>query len=351
MTDNPARSDAKDAFLRAVGWGGASGKPLAGDASNRKYDRVSNGPGGANAVLMDAPPEKGEDLLPFLAVGAHLNDQGLSAPKTYEADLETGFALIEDLGDDLYARVCARAAGKEPKLYENAVDVLAALGRTRPPAKLSWRGTERPLSPYDAKVLMREAMLVVEWWSPNASEAEWARDATAEFEARAKDAFAPIADISSVIVLRDYHAENLLWLPERSDLQRVGLIDYQDALAGHPAYDLVSLLEDARRETSIALQDAMIKRFVETSAIVDEGAFRRDYAILGAQRNLKIIGIFARLYLRDGKAGYLDLIPRVWAHLERDLSHPSLSGLRAFVSAHIPVPTTEALACVRARRA
>ncbi|MEM7522400.1 MAG: phosphotransferase [Pseudomonadota bacterium] len=347
------RSEAAASFIRAAGWGDAARSLLAGDASNRRYDRLSSGAGGWGAVLMDAPSERGEDLGLFLAFTGHLRALGFSAPEVYAADPDAGFAIVEDLGDDLYARVCAADPALEAELYAAAVDLLAALRRAPPPEKVRGGGCERPVSPYDGATLRREARLVAEWWAPAASGAapsDLADDLGADLDAMIDIACADVEADRSTLALRDYHAENLLWLPGRTGAARVGLIDYQDALAGAAAYDLVSLLEDARRDTSPALRAAMRDRYAEQAGVADRAAFDAAYAALGAQRNLKIVGIFARLWVRDGKAGYLDLIPRVWAHLERDLSHPALGALAAFVAAHIPAPEPAALARVRAAR-
>lgn len=342
-----ARVDAKRDFLAAAGWGDARLSPLAGDASNRRYERAAGGPGGACAVLMDSPPEKGEDIRPFLTVAAELAALGFSAPEIFEADPETGFALIEDLGDDLFARVAARAPAKEAALYAGAIDCLAALHASPLKPLVRWRQVETEIAPYDEAVLTREAMLALDWWAPGAGGAP-GDDCAAEFRALVRAATARAAAGPPVLTLRDYHAENLLWLPDREGLRRVGMLDFQDALAGAPAYDLVSLLEDARRDTTPELREAMLARYLTAHHPDDPAAFREDYAALGAQRNLKIVGIFARLGVRDGKAAYVDLIPRVWAHLERDLAAPALAPLRAFVDRWIPGPTPEALTRVRA---
>lgn len=329
-----ARAARKRAFLDAAGWRGAALAPLAGDASNRRYERVSDR--ARRAVLMDAPAERGEDIRPFLAVGAWLRGLGLSAPDVFAADEGAGFALLEDLGDALFARVCAAEPALEAELYAAAVDLLPALAP--PPAAAP---------PYDEAVLVREAMLALDWWAAGATGAAPSEGLRAEFAGRVADACAAVAGDRRAFALRDYHAENLIWLPERRGAARVGLLDFQDALAGHPAYDLVSLLEDARRDTEPALRAAMLARRIDATG-EDPEAFRAAHAALGAQRNLKIVGIFARLRLRDGKPQYLDLIPRVWAHLGRDLEHPALARLAGFVAAHVPPPTPAALARVRA---
>ena len=347
LRDDKRASEEAD-FLRDAGWAAASRQHLAGDASNRSYARLTGGPGGARAVLMDASPDKGEDLFPFLAVGAELQARGYSPPATIAADLASGFALIEDLGDDLFARVCASRPAVEETLYAAAVDLLAEIAATHAPSSLVWNDRHTPLAPYDDTVFRREAALAVDWWRPAVTGEITPADLREEFLDLISAATADMA--TDVLVLRDYHAENLIWLPARDGLRRTGLLDYQDALAGSPAYDLVSLLEDARRDTSSDLREAMIARFLERSPETEAAAFHRDYAGLGAQRNLKIIGIFARLWLRDGKEGYLALIPRVWDHLLRDLGHPSLAALRAFVLRWIPAPTPDALNTMRAAR-
>lgn len=327
-----AREERMLAFLEDIGWAQASRAPLAGDASARRYLRLE-GPDG-RAVLMDAPPAKGEDIRPFTAVTRWLRAQGLSAPGILGEDPEQGFLLLEDLGDDLYARHVHAQPSAETDLYARATDLLVHLADLGPAPMLP---------PYDHAVLRREADLFTEWWLPHATEAGagWlAEDFTALMDA----ALPPVMDIRQVTVLRDYHAENLLWLPDRPGLAAVGLLDYQDALAGHPAYDLMSLLEDARRDTTPELREAMIASYLAARPVLDAETFRRDYAILAAQRNLKIIGIFARLARRDGKPRYLELIPRVWGHLLRDLSHPELVELDHWVRAHAPEPTSDVLA-------
>ena len=335
------RDSLKQDFLNREGWGDAALSPLAGDASNRRYERVVMAD--RKAVLMDAPASRGEDISIYLAFTGYLRDLGLSAPEIYGADIEAGFALIEDLGDALYARLAAARPELEEEIYSAAVDLLPRLFEA--PAFVKGGGAECAVQPYDMAVLLREAMLAPDWWAKGAGTV-FSADLTAEYQALMTEACALVKEARDVLVLRDYHAENLLWLPERSGAARVGLLDYQDALAGSPAYDLVSLLEDARRDTSPTLQEAMIRRYLKVSG-AEEEAFRAAYSVLGAQRNLKIIGIFARLWLRDGKPSYLALIPRVWAHLMRDLQHSALRDLAAFVHRHIPAPDEATLARVR----
>jgi aminoglycoside/choline kinase family phosphotransferase len=343
MTQEP-RSAARAAFMAGTAWAGATVAPLAGDASPRRYFRVTGGP--SPAVLMDADPATGEDVRPFAALTAMLRARGLSAPSLLAADAAQGFLLIEDLGDDLFAHVCKRDPAREPQLYETAVDLLADLHGTPPPdiaPALPGLGVPAyPIPPYDAATLLREARLVTDWWTPLAA-APLPADALAEFDAMLLGVCASVEPCRDALVLRDYHAENLLWLPGRQGLARIGLLDYQDALRGHPAYDLISLTEDARRDVGPGLADALRDRYAQARGL-DPTAFHEACAILAAQRNLKIVGIFARLAKRDGKRQYLRLIPRVWAHVQRDLAHPALAPLAALVARLIPEPTPARLA-------
>ncbi len=317
-----------DAFLAREGWGAAARAPLAGDASARRYQRLTRGR--ARAILMDVPPESGLEVRPFLAVTDWLRAGGFSAPEVLASDPARGLVLLEDFGDDLFAALCAAEPAREAGLYAAAVDLLAELQR-RPPPAAGWTPP-----PYDMAVLMREARLFVEWYLPAATGRPVPQALGAEFEALAAAAFTAVA-APAVPILRDYHAENLIWLPGRRGHARVGLLDYQDMLVGHPAYDLVSLIEDARRDTSAELRAAMLARYLERSG-ADGETFGAAAATLAAQRNLKIMGLFTRLCRRDGKPRYLACLPRVWAHLARDLAAPPLAGLAAFVARHAPPP-------------
>jgi aminoglycoside/choline kinase family phosphotransferase len=346
------RDDELAAFLDAAGWSSQAARPLAGDASNRRYLRLGPETGRPAAVLMDAPPSTGEDVRPFVAVTHWLREHGFSAPAIAAADTARGFLLLEDLGDDLYTPLLARAPELEAKLYGAAVDLMAELASIPAPDKIGPRDCRVDLPPYDAAVLAREAALLREWWVPAATGATPSQGFAAEFDGLVAQATAVVGPARDVLVLRDYHADNLIWLPRRRGIARVGLLDYQDALAGHAAYDLMSLLEDARRDTSAELREAMIARYLARylgcRPGLDGQEFRAAYSVLGAQRNLKIVGIFARLALRDAKPRYLDLIPRVWGHLMRDLSHPALTPLAGWVARHVPAPEPATLAHVAA---
>lgn len=345
-----AERDAKiREFLKAAGWPDARTAPLAGDASNRRYLRIhrTSGDGG---VLMDAPPERGENVVPFVAMTQWLGQLGLSVPHVLHADFAAGLLLLDDLGDDLFARHLEGHPDQEADLYRAAIDVLVELSAHTPPQQIGFGQGETVLPSYDRAVLDREAGLAIEWYLPTASGVAVSDTMAADYRALVQRATGNVEDSRDVVVLRDYHAENLIWLPDRDSNARVGLLDYQDALSGHPAYDLVSLLEDARRDTPPALQRAMVDTYLTLRPEIEAGAFRAAYAALGAQRNLKIIGIFARLAIRDGKPRYLDLIPRVWAHLCTDLAHPDLGFLREWVEAHVPAPDARVLTRLKGAR-
>ncbi|WP_435165472.1 aminoglycoside phosphotransferase family protein [Falsirhodobacter sp. 1013] len=304
-------------MLVAAGWSDAKHTPLAGDASARSYQRLSGTKG--QAVLMDAPPRSGDDPADFVAIGQHLTGLGLSAPRVLAQNLPQGFLLLEDLGDDLYARILTRAPEREAELYSAATDVLIRLQDAPAPQGLlnlpagEWADAVQP---------------AFDWYGQCAGATG---NATATIRALT-EALTAHADGPRVLILRDYHAENLLWLPERDGVARVGLLDFQLGQMGQPGYDLVSLLQDARRDVSLATEEAMIRRFDPSEA------FRAQYAVLGAQRNLRILGIFARLAVM-GKPAYLPLIPRVWAHLRRNMAHPALAGFPL----DLPAPTPDIL--------
>lgn len=321
-------------FLEQAGWGKARRENLAGDASFRRYERAYLAD--AQAVLMDAPPPH-EDIRPFMALSRYLETAGFSAPKIMSADIDAGFLLLEDLGDDRYGRVVLREPALERPLYEAAIDALAALHGKPVARELAIAGDHfYTLPDYDEALLLREVSLLTDWYLPALHNAPVAAAEKREFLNLWRDAFRHLETEDPILVLRDYHADNLMWLPDRDGVARVGLLDYQDAVIGHAAYDLVSLLQDARRDVPPALEAAMIDRYLAASAqagrVFDEAAFRTAYAILGAQRNIKIIGIFMRLCVRDGKAAYLDMIPRVWALLERDLAIPELAGVARWLN-------------------
>ncbi len=346
------RPEAIAAFLAAENIADTAPAMLAGDASPRKYYRLQAS--GEPLVLMDAPPP-GEDVRPFMAVAGYLAEQGLSAPRILAADKNAGFLLLEDLGDDSYRRIIRTEPDREELFYEAAVDVLVALQSAKAPERLAIDGKEtHALAPYDEGLLLTEVALFTDWYLPTLNQENGEDESLTEALADLfRPLLQPLFDDRQVLVLRDYHADNLMWLAARKGNARVGLLDFQDAVIGHPAYDLVSLLQDARRDVPPALEAAMIERYLEAingaGMEMDAGAFRRAYALLGVQRNAKIIGIFTRLWKRDGKLSYLAMIPRVWGLLERSLQQGDFTALSAFFDAHVSAeqrrtaPTPETL--------
>jgi aminoglycoside/choline kinase family phosphotransferase len=308
-------------FLARHGWEGAEIRPLAGDASFRRYFRVHRADG-TTAVLMDAPPDK-EDIGPFLTVAGHLLDRGFAPPRPLAIDRTLGLLLLEDFGDDRVGPLLARDPEREREIYEGAVDILARIAAQDAPGDVP---------PYDDEAMTREVALFTDWYVPALG---LEVDESAYFAAW-RTAWAGVAERAAenpVLVLRDYHADNLMVRPGGEQL---GLLDFQDALAGHPAYDLVSLLQDARRDVPPALEEEMLAYYAKAANVADEGLFRADYEILGAQRNTKILGIFTRLWKRDNKPFYPTMHPRIWGYLERNLAHPALASVRYWFDAYIP---------------
>lgn len=334
------RTPVIDRFLSEHGWADAARQPLAGDASFRRYVRL-RGKGG-RAMLMDAPPPQ-EDVRPFLRVARLLHRLGLSAPGILAADEAAGLLLLEDMGDETYTRVLA-AGGDEAALYALATDVLIDLHRR----------FEMPMAagvpPYDDDRLLTEAALLVDWYLPAVRGARAAARLRAEYLALWRETFAAARTVADTLVLRDYHVDNLMLVGGRAGVAACGLLDFQDAVTGPASYDLVSLLEDARRDVPADLASRMIARYLDAFPALDRDAFRASYAVMGAQRSAKIVGIFTRLDRRDGKPVYLKHIPRVWQWLEGDLRHPALAGLRAWFDRELPVGTRVAPGAKRGDR-
>jgi len=322
MTD---RNQHIEGFLAQQGWAGADRGTLADDASFRRYERIVLN--GKSAVLMDAPPEI-EDVRPFITVAAILNGMELSAPKLIARDPEQGFLLLEDLGDDTYTQVLSNAPNREEELYMLAVDLLIALHRRY--------SASSSIPSYDDTRLAAETDLLLEWYLPAVTGKTVTDSARRAYHALWRPLFALTRTIPESLVLRDYHVDNLIWLPQRSGVGACGLLDFQDAVVGPAAYDLVSLLEDARRNVPADLAGRAIDRYLAAFPEIDSESFRIAYAILGAQRNAKILGIFTRLDRRDLKPDYLCHIPRIWRWLSEDLRHPALSEMRAWFEDALP---------------
>ncbi|MBI3515905.1 MAG: phosphotransferase [Proteobacteria bacterium] len=320
---NTDRAAALAAFLERAGWGAAMRAPLPGDASFRRYVRLTRG--GDSAMLMDAPPPQ-EDVRPYLAIARLLLDLGYSAPAILAEDAGHGFLLIEDFGDRTYTRAFAEGVAEAP-LYEGAVDLLIDLHRQNLGNRLA------DVPPYDDALLSRELGLFPEWWA--CRQLAHGDAFAAEYHGHWAALLGKVRAVPETLVLRDYHVDNLMVL-DRPNIRRIGLLDFQDAVRGPVAYDLVSLVHDARRDVPPALARRMIARYHAAFPALDRAAFDAACSILSAQRNLKIIGIFTRLAARDGKPGYLGHIPRVWRLLENDLAHPALAGFRAWLDDRVP---------------
>jgi N-acetylmuramate 1-kinase len=306
-------------FLTKVGWADAAILPLAGDASFRRYFRVVRG--ADTAMLMDAPPPH-EDATPFIAVSDYLNAQGFSAPAVLAADLDAGLVLIEDFGEIRMRETIDAAPELERPLYRDTVSLLVTLAQT----------PVMPLKPYSIAEYQRELGLFIDWYCA-ALNLSVDKDGFTEIWERLLAKVIASQD-RPVTVLRDYHAENIMLVPGREGTSRLGLLDFQDALAGHPAYDLVSMLQDARRDVSPQIEAEMFDHY---AALANPGGdFEAIYHILGVQRNLKILGIFTRLWKRDDKPRYRAFQPRVWGYVLRSIEHPALADMKAWLDRNIP---------------
>jgi len=315
MTPPPHAPD----FLAASGWEGADILPLAGDASFRRYFRVVHG--SRSAVLMDAPPPH-ENPQPFVAVAEWLIGRGLSAPEILARDLDKGLLLLGDFGSSRLRETLDEDPRRERELYALATDVLVHLHEHPPMAGLKPHGLDQWLE---------ELKLFIDWYCP----AVGAEVDVEGYESAWRQVLERVANdgLGQVTVLRDYHAENIMLVEGREGIAHFGLLDFQDALAGHPAYDLASVLEDARRDVPPEIERAMIDRYIAATGHGEE--FERAYWALAAQRNTRILGVFTRLWKRDNKPGYRRFQPRMWGLLERDLAHSHLEPIREWFDVNI----------------
>ncbi|HEY4032323.1 MAG TPA: phosphotransferase [Caulobacteraceae bacterium] len=356
----PLREEAKVAFLEAAGLAHAAREPLPGDASTRRYERLRL-PSGGTLMLMDAPPlaespvcdpawseaerrTAGWNAMARLAAGrvdafaataAFLRGQGLSAPAIEALDAGQGLAVIEDFGEGVFARMIEQGQD-EAELYFTAIDAQARLHETKPPEMLAAGGLSWPLLAYDAVALKAGADLFVEWQPRLSPTLDFGPEARAEWDGLWTDIAARGEAGAAVFAHRDFHAENLLWLPGRSGAARVGMIDFQDAVLAHPSWDLHSLLQDARRDVSPELERAALQRYFHQRPGLDREAFLADYAALAALNEARILGVFARLIARDGKPRYQEFMPRMWGQLQRNLANPALADLKRWFDRHVP---------------
>jgi aminoglycoside/choline kinase family phosphotransferase len=353
------REALKAKFLADHGFGRASREPLAGDASTRAYERLRLADG-SRLIFMDQPPGEDAPCPPdatpaereaagynalarlaagrvdaFVAVAGWLHDQGLSTPALLAQDAGQGLAVLEDLGDGIYARLIEQGQDEAP-LYDAAIEALAQVHAITPPAVLTAQGCVWPLLDYDATALKVASDLFVEWLPKLRPRIVLDPAAIAEWDALWAPIQARGAAGATVFCHRDYHAENLIWLPEREGAARVGMLDFQDALRAHPAWDMSMLLHDARREVSPELEARCLELYFALRPEVDRGRFLTDFHALGALNIVRILGVFARLVTRDGKLRYLAFMPRMWAYLDRCLADPSLAPLKAWLDARVP---------------
>jgi aminoglycoside/choline kinase family phosphotransferase len=354
------REAKKADFLRAAGFGEAARTPLSGDASTRAYERLTL-PTGVNLIFMDQPPSVETAPCPpdatpdarraagynalarlaagrvdaFVATAGWLRAQGLSAPQVLAADPADGLAVLEDLGDDLFERLISAGADEGP-LYAGAIEALVRMQAIEPPDVLDYDGARWPLLTYDDLALATAERLFVEWLPKLKPELVFSDDAVAEWAG----IWAPIRRRGEagahVFCHRDYHAENLIWLPGRAGPARVGLLDFQDALKAHPVWDLSMLLHDARRDVSPEREAACLARLFELNPGLDRARLLADYHALGALNIVRIIGIFARLVTRDAKPRYRAFLPRLWRYLESCLADPGLAELARWMDRHVP---------------
>ncbi len=353
MAERLQRARALRALLDRSGWGEATRTPMQGDASSRAYERLTQ-PDGTTAILMISPPRAdgppvrdgkpysaivhlAESVHAFVAVDRGLRALGLSAPKILGQDLEAGLLILEDLGTE----PVADASGPRPERYAEAVKVLARLHGTALPAVLPVaEGSDHTLPPYDLDALLFETELLIDWYAPHHARTPLSGAQRAAFTAAWTEALTGLPPERPTWVLRDYHSPNLIWLPGRDGLERIGLIDFQDAVLGHPAYDVASLLQDARVDASAEFELRLLGLYARERKLrepdFDVQGFAHAYAVLGAQRATKILGIFTRLDRRDGKPGYLAHVPRIEGYLNRNLAHPALAGVRAWYEACLP---------------
>jgi len=322
------REDQIISFLKANGWDPSARRPLADDASFRRYERLREGM--RTAVLMDAPPPQ-EDVRPFIAMSRHLVALGYSAPCITAENLKDGLLILEDLGDHTYTRVLSETPEREVDLYSKAVDLLIDL-HGRPAAESIPPG----LTTYDVELLNQEALLLPDWFLPAITGRPTPAPIRASYLAAWRDSLTQATSRPPTLVLRDFHVDNLMWLVDRNGNQACGLLDFQDAVAGPAAYDLMSLLEDARRDIASDLVATMMERYLAAFPALDRDAFRAAFTILAAQRHAKVIGIFTRLCIRDAKSAYLLHIPRIWRLLDASLKHPALDAVATWFAEHVP---------------
>jgi hypothetical protein len=347
-----AQTQAVESLLERAGFADADRAYLTGDASTRAYERLT-AEDGRTALFMTSPPRADApvlrfgkpyheiarlagDIRPFLAMDAALRQQGVSAPEVYAADAQHGIAIIEDLGSEPFVE----EGGPIAERYLEAVALLARLHATALPASVPQGEGAYSIPPYDLDALLVEAELVVDWYAPNVAKIAIPASGRNAFTSICTRLFGEVVGRDTTWTLRDFHSPNLIWLERREGLARVGVIDFQDCVLGHPAYDVAALLQDARVTVPDALELKLLGAYAQLRGSMDPNfdmaGFVRAYAILGAQRATKILGIFARLDKRDGKPQYLAMLPRIEGYLTKGLAHPALGELRGWYETYMP---------------
>ena len=356
MSDREAE---RKAFILKSGWDDAAVESFPGDASTRRYFRLTRG--NEVAVLMDAPrgaeaPAEPEGASPaerkalgynalarlagpepaaFACLSNELVIRGFSAPKILAADLDAGLLLLEDFGRNVYAKAIEKDPAMEAPLYFAAAECLGEIYRSSFPAQMQFGDISWRVRDYDDVALLAETDLFLDWYAPDAG-LEVSDDMRSEFYGLYQQSFRHLKAHASGLALRDFHAENLFWLPERESVAKVGLIDFQDGLFVHPAYDLMSLITDIRRDVSPALKDKLIEAFCGAAKIKNDTDFRAAYAVLSVQRGTKLLGFPVRADLKFGKPQYRPLLKRVKRHLNDDLAHPAVAPIRGWYARHLP---------------
>jgi N-acetylmuramate 1-kinase len=353
------REAEKAAFLADHGFGDAARERLAGDASTRLYERLRRS-GRPSLIFMDQPPSAEAAPCPpdatpderralgynasarlaagrveaFVAADAYLRGRGFSAPQVVAAAAPAGLAVLEDLGDDLYARLIEAGVDEAP-LYDAAVDALVRLHAEAPPPRLEGPGASWPLLLFDELALQTYGLMFLEWWPKYAGLAPFSADAAAEWETLWAPIWARGVAGANVFCHRDYHAENLIWLPVRPGIARVGMLDFQDAVRAHPAWDLSMLLHDGRRDVSPEREAAALSRYLAARPELDREQFLADYRGLGAFNCARILFIFARQVAGFDRPRYAAFMPRMWRYLDRCLAAPELGAIKAWFERNV----------------
>lgn len=322
---------AAPAFLAAAGWGEATVEEFSADAAFRRYFRLRRGKGGKESCVLMYAPDPSERSEWFVALARHIRAQGLSAPAIFDCRLEEGLILLEDLGERQYFALLPDAQD-ECELYAAATDVLAALHAAAMPRRLG----DVTIEPYTDERMIEEAELLLDWYWPESLGAAADQTVREAFIGAWREALPAARYADDRLVQLDYHSPNLMWLPEREGIRRVGILDFQDAMRGPASYDVVSLLQDARRDVAEGLENFMIERYLAARAEFEREAFLASYAVMGAQRAVRILGVFVRLWRRDEKPGYMRHLPRLWAHLDANLAHEALAPVRNWFDSHMP---------------